>query len=104
MKRLPRHSTAFCSEEGWFATGMAASFIDPMFASTCMTIAALNLLIESLIEADMAGEDELLKARTEHFNVFFQVKLMRYLNWITFYEFGLIVFHYFFVKKGFKFF
>jgi flavin-dependent dehydrogenase len=72
LKQMARHAEMFCSADRWFVTGMAASFVDPLFSSNTMTIAALNLLIESVIEADRAGKEDVVRTRVEHFNVFFR--------------------------------
>ena len=73
LRQLARHTSQFCSTDRWCVTGMAASFIDPLFASTCMGIAAMNLLIGALIEADLEMEPAYLTTRVDYFNSFFQV-------------------------------
>lgn len=73
LRRLARHTEQFCSTDRWCVTGMSASFIDPLFASNCMGIAAFNLLIGALIEADLEGSSDKFQSRVDHFNSFFQV-------------------------------
>jgi hypothetical protein len=41
----------------WFVTGMAASFVDPLFSSNTMTIAALNVLIGERHRSGSHGEE-----------------------------------------------
>jgi len=72
LKRMARHTREFCSVDRWFVTGMSASFIDPLFSSNTMTIAALNLLIGSVIEADRAGNEDIVRTRVDHFNAYFR--------------------------------
>ena len=52
---------------------MSAPFIDPLCASNGMGIAAFNLLIGSLFEADLADDRPRFEARVDHYNSFFQV-------------------------------
>ncbi len=71
LTHLARHASAFCSVDRWFITGMASSFVDPLFSSNSMTIAAQNILIGRLIEADRAGDAAIFSSRVAHFNSFF---------------------------------
>lgn len=71
LTNLARHSSAFCSIDRWFITGMASSFVDPLFSSNSMTIAAQNILIGRLIEADREGNAAIFRSRVAHFNSFF---------------------------------